>query len=690
MVICSNCRREYDDSIAMGVCPFCGFSEEVEDTDDVGGVKSDPRWLAPGTILNGRYEIIQVLGEGGFGITYKAIDTKTGTLKAVKEYFQVGVVNRMPGETAVFIVAPKRREEFEYGRDRLINEAKIVAKFQSPYIVRVDDYFLENNTSYMVMEYIDSQTLKNYLISQRRVLTPEEAVDIGVKISEALEEIHKAGVIHRDIAPDNLFIGKNGEIKIIDFGSARLSKEDTDERMITVKPGFAPPEQYEKIDPKNDRQKAWTDVYALGATIYQCLTGATPPESSDRKADSIAGQDRMQAPMEINSSIPEWLNNTILTAMAINTHERFKDTVELRTALLQQRKVLPIEKVRKRKRIRRTSGILASVLVIALVAVIGLREYEKKKKEVVLNPADITIWYVIEDDGYTDDPKSRFMNDIKDLAADSDRFSEVNIDLVGIPRSEYLSTLTDAYYSGRMPNLYEYPGEDGDYTQNAKKVSSVIKDKKNDCNYLNDYGAVFPAENLIPTGFNIPVIYVNTALATDYDPKTAEFSSVSEIQKLCDGNLVYESLLVDPALYDDYLEMFPDLASADVNRSEDVLQSFLEGADAVYFGSTRDYYQVRSAKALAGSYAMETVEVDRIICEYTNEWCVNVAEPDEDTAATALLAFMLENYAQDSLYLQTSIPGLPLEKQALAAYTTVRPSFSAFLDEKEMKKYTFK
>ena len=192
---------------------------------------------------------------------------------AIKEYFQQGVVNRIPGDTDVFVAAPKRQAEFEYGKERLIEEARIVAKFQSPSIVRVDDFFEENGTSYMVMEFLDYETMEDFLIHQKRPLTEDEAVNIGVRLCEALDEIHHAGVIHRDISPDNIFVGKDGSVKIIDFGSARLSKEDTDSRLIVLKPGYAPPEQYEKIDPENDLQQAWTDIYALGAT-----TLSTDPE----------------------------------------------------------------------------------------------------------------------------------------------------------------------------------------------------------------------------------------------------------------------------------------------------------------------------------------------------------------------------------------------------------------------------
>lgn len=387
---CEKCFGEYDESIAAGVCPFCGYMQ--------GEQQDDPRYLPIGSILHDRYIIGGVVGAGGFGITYKAWDNKYNICKAIKEYFQQGVVNRIPGDTDVFVAAPKRQAEFEYGKERLIKEARIVAKFQSPSIVRVDDFFEENGTSYMVMEFLDYETMEDFLIHQKRPLTEDEAVNIGVRLCEALDEIHHAGVIHRDISPDNIFVGKDGSVKIIDFGSARLSKEDTDSRLIVLKPGYAPPEQYEKIDPENDLQQAWTDIYALGATLYVAVTGKVPAESTDRKADFDAHTDRVCYPREINQNIPEYLSNTIMTAMAINIHERFQNATQMKEALLQKRKVLSVEAVRKKKKTRRTAGIAAGIAAVMLLAGVFAANLVKNKKEVVLEPATISVWYSLSSD----------------------------------------------------------------------------------------------------------------------------------------------------------------------------------------------------------------------------------------------------------------------------------------------------
>lgn len=688
MAICSKCNKEFDEKLAQGICPHCG-AVYVEKSNENNKEKDDPRWLPVGTMLNGRYRVEKVIGAGGFGITYRALDHKTGIKKAVKEYFQSGVVNRIPGTTQVLIAAPKRHEEFVYGRERLLREAQIVAKFQSAGIVRVDDYFEENGTSYMVMEYLDSQTLEDYLVSQRRLMTPDEAVKAGVRIAEALEEIHRAGVVHRDIAPDNIFIDSDGDVKIIDFGSARLSKEDTDDRLIVLKPGFAPPEQYEKIDPKNDRQKGWTDVYALGATLYLCLTGKIPPESSDRKADADRGEDRLQPPMEINQNIPEWLNNTILTAMAIDTHERFKDASELKAALLQERKVLPIEKVRRRKRLRRTTGIAVSFVIVAVLAAFGIRRYYSRREQAVLDAASIEIWYAVSAEDEAGE-KAAKLQTIQNALNDSEIFSDIEITLVDIPEQEYAARISEAAAEGSLPNLFEYRSGIPDCMDAGGAIEQAVSDTKDDCYFLDDYKKAYPETDRLPTSFNIPIIYINSALADDYGEEMS-FGSMESLFVLCHGNLMYSTICIKPELRDDYETMLEDLKSVesegDLTLSEGI-EDFLNSEAAVYFGDSTDYIKARSA--LGASVKMEPVAVSSVVCRYSNEWCMRSVDEAADAAAEAILEYFLSNYSQDNLFLQTSIPGLPLEKISLDSYSEVKRPFEELLSDSERKKFTFR
>lgn len=660
---CEKCFGEYDESIAAGVCPFCGYIQ--------GEQQDDPRYLPIGSILHDRYIIGGVVGAGGFGITYKAWDNKYNICKAIKEYFQQGVVNRIPGDTDVFVAAPKRQAEFEYGKERLIEEARIVAKFQSPSIVHVDDFFEENGTSYMVMEFLDYETMEDFLIHQKRPLTEDEAVNIGVRLCEALDEIHHAGVIHRDISPDNIFVGKDGSVKIIDFGSARLSKEDTDSRLIVLKPGYAPPEQYEKIDPENDLQQAWTDIYALGATLYVAVTGKVPAESTDRKADFDAHTDRVCYPREINQNIPEYLSNTIMTAMAINIHERFQNATQMKEALLQKRKVLSVEAVRKKKKTRRTAGIAAGIAAVMLLAGVFAANLVKNKKEVVLEPATISVWYSLSSDESIAAEKENALQAIYDALYDGDQFTNVKIEMRGIAADSYRKELNKAYAEGSMPTVFE-SAQSGDEcmkaAQNLKELAGMPDTEK--CKFQTAFENYIENGTKMPTAFNVPVVYINTEVVTD-SANLKSVAGMNDILKLCGGELKYKPMSVRKELESVYKKIIPGFSDYVSKMSSDV--EFLEGKTAVCFSDTSIYFKVRDA--LPGKFTMITLDLENIPCQYANCWSMSASEGAEKTAAETFLAYLLSNNAQDIYYLQGGNPGLPMNAAALEGYDDVRKQF---------------
>lgn len=660
---CEKCFGEYDESIAAGVCPFCGYIQ--------GEQQDDPRYLPIGSILHDRYIIGGVVGAGGFGITYKAWDNKYNICKAIKEYFQQGVVNRIPGDTDVFVAAPKRQGEFEYGKERLIEEARIVAKFQSPSIVRVDDFFEENGTSYMVMEFLDYETMEDFLIHQKRPLTEDEAVNIGVRLCEALDEIHHAGVIHRDISPDNIFVGKDGSVKIIDFGSARLSKEDTDSRLIVLKPGYAPPEQYEKIDPENDLQQAWTDIYALGATLYVAVTGKVPAESTDRKADFDAHTDRVCYPREINQNIPEYLSNTIMTAMAINIHERFQNAAQMKEALLQKREVLPVEAVRKKKKKRRAVGIAAGIAVVMLLAGVFAANLFKNKKEVVLDPATISVWYSLSGDESIAAEKENALQAIYDALYDGDQFANVEIVMRGIAEGSYREELNKAYASGSMPTVFESIQPDDEYMKAAKSLEEITgKLGKDECQFQTAFEKCVQQGMQMPTAFNVPVVYINSEVVTDSE-ELKSVAGMDDLLALCGGELKYKPMSVQNGLQSVYAEIFPEFSGFASKMG--TVKEFVEGKTAVCFGDTSVYFQIRDA--LPGKFSMITLDMRDIPCQYANCWSMSASEGAEKTAAETFLAYMLSNNAQDIYYLQGGNPGLPMNAAALEGYDDVRKQF---------------
>ena len=242
------------------------------------------------------YVIRDILGQGGFGITYLAEDTNLNHLVAIKEFLPIEMAVRA-GDASVHPVSGEQGENFHWGLERFISEAQTLARFRHNNIVSVFTVFAENNTAYMVMEYEKGQALDTILKSKAR-LAEQEVLNIVLPILDGLEHVHEAGFIHRDIKPPNIFIREDGSPVLLDFGSARQSLGEHTRTLTTmVSPGYAPFEQYVS---KSDKQGPWTDIYGLGATMYRAVTGKSPPNAVDRSEAILhTGKDIYVAASEI-------------------------------------------------------------------------------------------------------------------------------------------------------------------------------------------------------------------------------------------------------------------------------------------------------------------------------------------------------------------------------------------------------
>ena len=270
--------------------------------------------LPLGTILNGRYLVGKVLGIGGFGITYLGYDLTLEIKVAIKEYMPSALATRHPDHYSVALTG-RVEEDYQYGMERFLDEAKILAKLQNtPHIVSVQNYFKENGTAYFVMEYIDGMSLKAYLAKNGDKIPYNQAIAILQPIMEALVQVHALNLLHRDISPDNIYITSKGESRLLDFGAARFALGDGKSVSVILKHGYAPEEQYSS----HGNQGPWTDVYAMGATLYRCITGQLPPDSVER----IHG-DTMKRPSELGFRIPANVENAIMKALAVKTEDRF-------------------------------------------------------------------------------------------------------------------------------------------------------------------------------------------------------------------------------------------------------------------------------------------------------------------------------------------------------------------------------
>ena len=274
--------------------------------------------LRKGTRLIGRYTIEGVLGQGGFGITYLGMDELHKKKVAIKEFFPQGIVTRnIEYEDTVTVTLVGEKENYDKGKERFLKEAQTMAMFSKDRgIVKALDFFEINNTAYIVMEYLEGVTLKQYLRENKRI-DAEDLVELLVPLIEALDEIHSQGLIHRDISPDNIMVLPDGRIKLMDFGAARDYTEFGEKSLsIVLKPGYAPPEQYQT----HGVQGPWTDIYALCATMYKCITGENPPDAIDRLVD-----DHLKKISTFGITVSPQIEEAIIKGMSVAAKDRYQN-----------------------------------------------------------------------------------------------------------------------------------------------------------------------------------------------------------------------------------------------------------------------------------------------------------------------------------------------------------------------------
>ncbi len=338
-------------------------------------------YLPNGTILDHNFRIIETIGQGGFGITYKAENISLGNIVCVKELFISG--NSTRGLNNTVHSQNMKENSFNHFKERFITEARDLAKFNNPGIVKVLGVFEQNDTAYFVMDFVEGETLKSY-VSKNGRLTLLKALPIMEGLMDALEYVHNKGMLHRDIKPDNVIIDKNEKVVLIDFGSARQFTEGytvTHTSMIT--PGYAPLEQYDE----RVKRGAFTDIYSLGATMYFLLTGQKPIPATSRGLETLA------APHHLFEDISVSLSSAVMLAMNLKPEERFQTIAEMRKALQSQKedptpepKPDVPEEVSKPSRRNFVMGdffiVIVLFLIITTAVIIGTKSSESSIPEV--------------------------------------------------------------------------------------------------------------------------------------------------------------------------------------------------------------------------------------------------------------------------------------------------------------------
>lgn len=304
--ICGKCSSY----VSEGSCPVCGYSC---DDDSISAA------LTAGTVLDDRYVVGKVIGSGGFGITYLAYDTVLEKTIAVKEFYPKGIVIRGIDKVTIEPITSVYSEEFRVGAEKFRNEAEILSELDdNTDVIKVYDIFGQNGTVYYAMEYVHGITVSEYTQKYGKI-SDGQALYTARIIASALEHIHRRNIIHRDIAPNNIVLGIDGKIKLIDFGNARPFFSDIENSMtVALKPGYAPLEQYQH----HGEHGPWTDIYSLGTVLYYALTLKKPCDPMTRLDNDKEFRDGL-------SSVDTRLAAVINKMSAVKINERYSCSSEL-------------------------------------------------------------------------------------------------------------------------------------------------------------------------------------------------------------------------------------------------------------------------------------------------------------------------------------------------------------------------
>lgn len=627
---CLNCMEVYDEEYE--VCPYCGHLR--------GTPPEVASHLMPGTVIAGRYIIGTVIGYGGFGVTYVGWDEELGIKTAIKEYYPNGLVNRSPGTSDVIVLGGERREQYFIGLKRFLEEARTMAKFSSnANIVHVYNFLEENNTAYIIMEHLEGVTLKGYLSQFENNRMPlEDAITVIKEVGKGLTTIHKGKIIHRDIAPDNIFICADGRIKLLDFGAARLSTgEKTQTLSVVLKPGYAPPEQYRS----KSRQGPRTDVYALAATLYRMVTGILPVEALDRMVE-----DTLTKPSEINPELPQWIDSVVFTGMAKNAEVRFPSVEKFVAALNHEKEVNLPEKRIKLRRITRAASILIVAVLIGFGGYKNFGMYSDISGEGIPD-GEISMLVpvtTVEDENRYNEFKTNFEK----------KFKGKVLNLEFIDAKEYEGVLNSRINSEAAPDIFMGNYLTAENEEAKASVNKILKDLEFRQLYLyKENKSLIEKNKALPVGYDAYVLYENTYLAQASGKSYAE-------------------------------EGGTDTSNLEKSSSEPNAKSKFLNEDITYYvGLVSEKSEIQ--KKLSGYTEVTSVTIDGESKGYFKD-CLSInnnSSKQKQKIATLAVKYALNEEGQNILCVRNQ-GILPLNKKAFSVFKDVNESL-AFIKPDKIK-----
>lgn len=626
-----------------------------------GFIQTDkPRQLChlyPHTVLNNRYIIGKVINNGGFGVVYKAYDMKLESIVAIKELLptQNSMVNRVPQTTDVIPVNEERREQFEILKKKFLEEARTMAQFSNcESVVHIYDFFEANNTAYLVMEFLDGITLREYLDTNDKKMDFDTAMSIMLPVMEALKAVHAQNVIHRDVSPDNIFLCNNATVKLIDFGAAKFSEtERENNNSVVMKPGYTPPEQYRA----KGKIGVYTDIYSVGAVLYTILSGEIPEESIDR-----AEKDNLEKLSKLGVELPIYAEKSIMKAMALRETARFKNMDDFIKAIKGEKKAdFPEVELKKKKIIRGISVALAFVVMIT--SVIVTYQVKNHNNLVPSKSATITLWYCDKGDEGLNERWDIISDEFSEFAAAQGKsLSDTKIEIKGIPSAEYESTLKKAFEDGNAPDIYESSNSSLDsYSYSLNNLYDEINESDFESAYQIMKAECKP-QNKIAVCYDMPVLYTYTDFKYIETPSSDTSLDSLQNSKLNSGKFKY-SLLCNPeaVLYAAYSYGYQD--GGDHKIVEQLYQdsvifngkNYIEPSsvftssknNAKYYIGFISEYSTISQNSRAGQSSFSVCPLtganvkDTIL--FPELWSISAASPNVNKQTAALFLYFLIN-----------------------------------------------